>query len=58
MVRIRWNIAFSLILAALRGLLPLEFIYTCCRYIGKKIRSNTIFRLIPGGLIPEFMSYV
>jgi len=46
MERIRQNIAFSLILAALRGLLPLEYIHACCRNIGKRIRSNTIFLLI------------
>jgi hypothetical protein len=55
MVRIGQNIAFSLILVpastpGLRGLLPLEFIYVCCRNIGKKIRSNTIFCPIPGGV--------
>jgi hypothetical protein len=51
LVRIRRNIASSLILAALRGLLPLEVTYACCRDIGKKIRSNTIFRLIPAGVV-------
>jgi hypothetical protein len=50
MVRIRQDIASSLILAALRGFLPLEFIYAYCRDIGKKIRSNTISCLIPVGV--------
>ncbi len=52
--------ALSLILGRLRRpprLLPLDFIKTLCRNIGKRNRSNTIPRLIPWTICLKFMNY-